>query len=193
MTAQAHDIVVFDGKGRALVGAAGIGLFEPATFGVMAVPWVTALWRGYHATYAVREDRLTLQRLAIGVGADGGAEARPSNALFGRELKRSGCGPVVLDDLAEPVSFSGGMLVGLDFIQGQYVPPGYHPAWKWRVVHELLFESGALEAVHDRSSEAAEVRARLSLRPDEPGGGRGADLDAWIRRCFSLNYDHEGA
>lgn len=188
MTGQAHDLVVFDGKGRTLVGASGTGLFEPSAFGVKAVPWVTALWRGYRATYAVQSDRLILQRLVIGVGADSSDGALRSTTLFGRELRRSSCGPVALDDLAQPVDFSGGLLVGHELIQGVGIPTGYHPAWRWRNVHELLFEQGLLKAACDRSPQAAEARARLSLRRDEPGATRGADLDAWIRKCFSLDY-----
>ncbi len=187
MSGQAHDLVVFEGKGRAIVGVSGIGLFEPSAFGVRPAPWVAAVWRGYRVTYAVHSDRLVLQRLVIGIDTDDSTEAAPK-MLFGRELRRSGCGPVVLDDLTEPVHFTGGMLAGHEFIQGLEVGGDCHPAWRWRAVHELLFESGLLKAACDRSWQAAEARARLSLRQNEPASARGADLDAWIRKCFSLEY-----
>lgn len=184
---QVHDLVVFDGRGCAIAGVSGTGLFEPSAFGVRPVPWVAAVWRGYRVTYAVQSERLLLQRLVIGVDADDSAGAAPK-MLFGRELKRSGRGPVVLEDLAEPVDFTGGMLVGHDSIQGLRIGVDYHPAWRWRIVHELLFESGVLKAACDRSWQAAEARARLSLRQDEPTSRRGADLDAWIRQCFNRDY-----
>jgi hypothetical protein len=146
VAAQAHDTVVFEGKGRALLGVSGVGLFEPSALGLKPIPWVAALWRGYRVTYAVRSDRLILERLVVGVGGDSSTQATEPQSLFGRELKRSGRGPVALDELAEPVDFSGGLLVGHEFIGGLDVGMSYHPAWRWRSVHELLFESGVLKA-----------------------------------------------
>jgi hypothetical protein len=190
VTGQAHDLVVFDGKGRAIVGVSGIGLFEPSAFGVKPVPWAAAVWRGYRATYAVDRERLVLRRLVIGLNADQSAEVVPKR-LFGREFAGSGCGPVVLDDLREPVDFTGGMVAGHEFIQGLRICPDCHPAWRWRTVHELRFERGALRAAWDRSWQAAEARARLLVREEVATNERGTDLDAWLRQCFSLEYGNE--
>jgi hypothetical protein len=91
--------------------------------------------------------------------------------------------------LREPVRFSGGLLLGDDFLRDLYVHMGFHPAWKFREVHELVFEKGRVVRESDRSAEMAEFREALAGRPLGPSNP--ADLEEverWIRRCFSLDY-----
>lgn len=42
------------------------------------------------------------------------------------------------------VPLSGGLLLGEGFIQELYVHMGFHPAWKYLHVIELIFEGGQL-------------------------------------------------
>ena len=46
------------------------------------------------------------------------------------------------------------------FIQNLYVHMGFHPAWKYREVHELLFEDGRLLHAQDRSAAMASNSGR---------------------------------
>ena len=79
------------------------------------------------------------------------------------------------------------MLLGDGFALGQYVHMGFHPAWKYREVHELIFEAGRLVAAEHRSAELAEFRAFMEQRASEPPQD-GPELEAWISRCFDRSY-----
>ena len=69
---------------------------------------------------------------------------------------------------------------------------GFHPAYKFRSVHELLFEQGTLTRSFDRSERMAQIRARFSpeqlrsLNRDDSDDE--ATVEKWVRECFSLDY-----
>ena len=67
---------------------------------------------------------------------------------------------------------------------------GFHPAWKFEHVEELLFEDGHLVHHEDVSEALAEVREVLRRQPLKPDA-READLAeilAWTKRCFEMDY-----
>jgi hypothetical protein len=66
---------------------------------------------------------------------------------------------------------------------------GFHPAYKFRQVHELVFEAGRVVKEADRSAEMAEFRDMLAGRPLQPGDPEDREaIERWVRRCFSLEY-----
>jgi hypothetical protein len=69
---------------------------------------------------------------------------------------------------------------------------GFHPAWKFRSVYELIFEKGKLAASHDRSQAMAEFRKRMKKRTQRSGSPDQGELMAWIQHCFSLEYEWWG-
>lgn len=84
--------------------------------------------------------------------------------------------------------FTGGLLLAQDFIRELYVHMGFHPPWKYRVVHELSFTDGRLTAERDRSAAMEEIRQRLVARPLGPDGTDQAELHRWIEQCFDRSY-----
>ena len=60
------------------------------------------------------------------------------------------------------VSFSAGLLLGQGFIGSTYVRMGFHPAWKFGRVVELLLDNGRATGIVDRSDELAAVRQRIA-------------------------------
>ena len=82
------------------------------------------------------------------------------------------------------VPFTGGLLLGADFIEELYVHMGFHPAYKYQHVLELTFETGQLLSQSDRSIEMEEIRHRKG-RGD---GKRSKDVVAWINDCFRTDY-----
>jgi hypothetical protein len=209
MTAQISDTFRFRDKPRALAGINGSGLFDPAQHGIQPVMISTACWRGYYSAYEVADSALFLTEIHLGLGeGDTAAAARGEGPkLFGKVPRRYTehghrtnlrTGEVTtswessdfrVGGLREVVPFTGGLLLGDDFIEEMYVHMGYHPAYKFRVVHELVFDCGRLVEEHDRSAQMAEFREMLSSRSLEPGSGASrAEIEEWIRRCFSLEY-----
>lgn len=190
MTAQVSDTVRYFGLDFSLAGISGDGLFEPAEHGLSPVAISTACWRGYYCTYLVQEDRLLLDTLHVGLqGQDAALAARGDGPLlFGARPgyhEQDRC--FVYASLDAPVPFTGGLLLGRDFIHELYVHMGFHPAWKFRQVHELLFEQGRLLEAFDRSEAAAEVRRGLT--PDDLRPGDPSKIAEWIERTFSLRYE----
>lgn len=190
VTAQLSDLVEFLGATYALAGVLGDPLFEPMDVGLKPVMISTACWRGYVCTYSVREDRLILSELLVGGQSElKGKQLTSDTALFG-----------VAPELFEPwrafkfqnlevfVPFSGGLLVGGDVIRSHYVHMGFHPAWKFEHVLELLFKDGVVTEWHDRSSKVAQVRHAIEAGEiDDPDGERGGIN--WVKKTFSLNYN----
>ena len=88
-----------------------------------------------------------------------------------------------------PIPFTGGLLVCQGFIREHYVHMGFHPAWKFEHVEELLFDDGHLTSHEDVSEALAAVRAKLATQRERPAPGAGlAEITAWVRRCFRLDY-----
>ena len=147
MTAQFPDIVMYQGAKFELAGINGTGLFEPETYGFKPTSWCTACWRGYLATYQVKEKRIFLQQLEISL-------TKPS---FGGKIevtkvaaqKISGIEAHESDEstfeysyrnMNLPLPFEGGILIARDFIRELCVRMGFHPAWKYQQVRELIFK-----------------------------------------------------
>ena len=176
MTAQIHDSVFYDGADYSLVGVGGAGLFDPAEHGLAVRMIHTACWRGYICGYTVDEEELFLTSLQVGMDD-------PPAKLFGARVQ-TGSGTVYAP-IREPVQFTGGLLLGAGFLRELYVHMGFHPAWKYERVVELLFDNGELTAAHDRSAAMAQRRsAQGSLQPTDP-----KDTKDWIETAFDRNYD----
>jgi hypothetical protein len=171
MTAQIPDEVVWQGEEYALTGIDGGPLFDPAEHGLELRMISTACWRGHVCTYGVVSDRLELTSLTVGMDD-------PPAELLGAPLVPSDYGEIRYQPLRLPIPFTGGLLIGAGFIHRLYVHMGFHPAWKYERVHELVFDAGRLTAHHDRSAAMAQVRAD---DPElEPGD--------WIRSTFDRTY-----
>jgi hypothetical protein len=191
VTAQAADTVELDGQSYSIAGIQGTPLFDPADCRIKPAMISTACWRGYLCWYQVSGGSLRLVRLVIGAGSTAaGRTVELGSALLGRPVVPgpSWTGPGwQADGLDVPVSFTGGLLLGQGFIRSTYVHMGFHPAWKFAKVIELLLHQGAVTRTLDRTAEFAAFRQRIAngeaADPDGPRGGAN-----WVRRTFSLDY-----
>jgi hypothetical protein len=184
MTAQAPDTVEVRGRAYAIAGASGSGLFSPAEHGLVTMPLTTANWRGYQASYAVRRGVLHLARLEIGLHPEARGDRAP--VLFGAGPDEEAAARLLYRFADAPIPYSGGLLLGDDFVWELYVHMGFHPAWKFRNVLELTLEEGRVVREHDRSEEMAEIRDRVAAGQDDPDAS--PDMVAWIQRTFELDY-----
>jgi hypothetical protein len=189
MTAQAPDVVRYAGRDYELAGVRGTGLFDPRDHGVEFVATTTANWRGHVPVYVVRDERLVLDALRdVGL-----PDVDPGEPL-GEDLPRiNGVAPVWGEwsleyrDLDLPLAFTGGLLLASGFLAELYVHMGFAPAWKFEVVHELVFEDGRLVRAHDRSAQVARVREEI-LRGQRDDPDDAANTIEWIARTFELDY-----
>lgn len=186
MTAQASDQITYKGDCYAIAGVKGEGLFDPEEFGIKPQGVCTACYRGFLCVYKVDEHQLVLDSLFIN-------SETPFPPLFGIEPKAKGRRSIVFaaeyEGLHHPIAYSGGLLAADEFIRELYVHMGFHPPWKYRVIHELIFQKGQLVEEHDRSDQMAMIRERLLKEPIEPRKTASRDeVSRWIEKCFSLDY-----
>ncbi|MHA1532525.1 MAG: hypothetical protein ACTSR6_11050, partial [Candidatus Heimdallarchaeota archaeon] len=91
------------------------------------------------------------------------------------------------DDLNLPISFTGFILLGKDFINEMYVHMGFQRPISYETVIEFQFREGEIIAVNDFSELIAK------LRKEDPTKGARPDFDEntkeWIDRMFSLDYN----
>ena len=93
------------------------------------------------------------------------------------------------ENIRLPIPFTGGLLVAKDFIWDLYIHMGFHPAWKYRNVHELLFDNGKSIKATDVSNRIKEIRDELIKEPLQPGSHRHPnEIMEWIKSIFSRDY-----
>ena len=286
MTAQMPDRVRLGKTTLSIQGVRGKSLFDPKNFN-LPVTWISsACWRGYVATYAVKDDHLILRDLLTrfdpemlnlsgsryelicsypdgtkvrcgivagqalvgnendchlklevnertrvvnfckdrviiaqrGGGGDFQRLAYGESFLLGGceiEVQLTGGDDVLFDSepprveghtgrwlrsginshcvkysaMAVPMKFTGGILACDGFIAEHYVHMGFHPAWKFEHVEELLFEDGKLTNRENVSSRLAEIRSELAANSSEPNiAATSGKVLKWIRTAFSLEY-----
>ncbi|WP_164008593.1 hypothetical protein [Pyxidicoccus trucidator] len=194
MTAQLSDNVRYLDRDFALSGVKGSGLFEPTRHGLEPQMQSTACRRGFVCIYAVSDGGLFLEELRLGLSPPEEQEVQAGRGkpLFGQAPRYVDTWDehVVYERLHAPVAFSGGLLVASDFVRELYVHMGFHPAWKYREVHELLFEKGRLVEARDCSQTMHRVRERLREQPLGPGGSASrSEIEQWVSKTFRLDQD----
>lgn len=192
MTAQINDMVFYRKINFVIAGISGTGLFEPQAHGIEPDVLSTACWRGYYVQYAIEDGLLLLTRVTLGLSTPDtrAADTGKGPVLFGAcpRYDEQDYG-WVYDGLRQPVEFSGGLLLGTRFVQELYIHMGFHPAWKYRDVREVLFEHGRLTSDFDRSADMEAARARLAEQPSRPDlTADNARIMEWIEQCFSRDY-----
>lgn len=187
MTAQFMDQVHYRDKTYALAGHQGDALFDPRAFGIHPMSSCTACWRGYVCSYALRDNTLFLDAISLSMFGQPpvfmNVVPMPDNGQFK-------IFDAVYEGLSYPVPFTGGILLADDFIEELYVHMGYHPAWKFRQVYELIFRDGTLIEEADHSESMHKLRKLMGDPPNIPMFGRKKKaIKKWIKECFSLEYN----
>lgn len=191
ITAQFSDIFLMENKKYDIAGVNG-ELFVPEKFGMRPIGVITACWRGYVATYALLEDILVLNNLNVSLGKFTDNKFFPEigpeiNGI--KPLNDSNSFNNFYKDLNLPIKLSGGILIANGFIAELYVHMGFHPAWKYKEVHELIFDEGKLKEKRNLSSKMAQIREELADTPLRPVLDE-VKLSEWIDSTFRLDYDH---
>lgn len=205
MTAQINDSIVYADLHFSIAGINGDGLFEPEQIGLEVRTLSTACWRGFYCEYSVDEGHLYLTRLTVGLSeCDASlAERGEGPEYFGTKPQRDKYEFVDAMTLKKgtdwddwyfagfrhPIHFSGGLLIARGFIEEMYVHMGFHPAYKYREVHELVFADGALQSAGDCSQQMKEFREVVADRPQSPSDPTDRKaIEVWIKRAFSRDY-----
>ena len=93
---------------------------------------------------------------------------------------------------SEPAGAASQIVLLADgFLHELHVHMGFHPAWKYERVVELIFEAGILRRAIDQSQRMAEIRAQILASGDSSFTGKGLEHDAiqsFIDRAFDRRY-----
>ena len=161
MTAQFHNLFRHNGKEYSIV-AHGSGLFQPADFQLSPIPASTACWLGYLTLYTTLDSHLMLDTLWANLREPTGP-AINGITPSGR-AKRYTMFNNVYKNLNLPMAYTGGITIATYFIQELYEHMGFHPAWKYRIVIELMFENGKWIHELDRSEDMAQYRLTMQKK-----------------------------
>lgn len=213
MTAQINDTFFYQDELYAVAGISEGDMFDPAVFGLEPTGICSNCWRGWQAEYALAGRQLVVDVLNVNLCQPdrprGSYERMPGPPIGGvlpvaddqadgqaeddeASLRRASRHPNRFnnryENLGHPLAYTGGLLLGAGFIRDLYVHMGFHPAWKYEKVIELMFEGGMLQKACERSAEMAELR-NLVLAQAEPGDARGRGSDAAIRKFIERAFD----
>ncbi len=199
MTAQINDTFRYRKKEYSVAGISEGEIFDISVLDLKPSMASTACWRGYQAVFAVVQARLVLDALHVNL-------LRPEREKnqYEREI-----GPVIngitpsppqedfdffnnhYDGLNYHLEYSGGLLLADGFIRSLYVHMGFHPAWKYETVIELVFDAGILKEEFDRSEQMAEIREMIGKsREKETSSERPSDeeIKQFVGRAFDRHY-----
>jgi hypothetical protein len=198
MTAQIPDTILIDEKGFSIVGVNGDELFTPQSVGITPVAVMSTCWRGYICEYKIIDNKLILNRLQLSFGLDDMSEEerkfvhQKSPPING--VSPTGTHPAfsnIYEGLNLEIHFTGGILAGDGFIKQLYVHMGFHPAWKYQTVFELIFENGNVQEIRNVSAQVEQIRSRMTEQPFEPDilKSNEQEVESWIEKTFRLDYD----
>lgn len=181
MTAQIQDRVVFQDEDYVIAGVKGSGLFLPSDFDMDSTMISTACYRGFYMTYHCENGQLWLTEMTL-------------RAPGGKYKPIAGVKPVIDQEwhvgrysgLRLKTPFTGGLLLGADFIGAMYVHMGFQKPTSYRSVIELSLEDGNLRSAVDHSEQIGQMRVNNQNRLK---AGRLDDIGGWISKMFSLDYD----
>ena len=161
----------------------------------MLRPASSACWRGFVRTFFIKDEKLLVKSLRVN---DAAIQKNPEGpTINGVAPERKKGKPILFNkfypDIFLQIDYTGSLLIGRDFERKLYVHMGFHPAWKYRQVHELVFTGGKLDSATDLSEKMAEIRRSVSTKDLKPSTGATRDeLKRWIDDCFSLDYNKGG-
>lgn len=151
-------------------------VFSPKEFGLMPKTISTSCWRGYYATYSVKNDKLQLVNLTIN------DETRSYPDINGVQAEITPSRPErFYRNIGVHLEFSGQLRLAKDFIKEMYIHMGYQTAHCFQTVYDLTFEKGVLVEALDRSEEVAALR-------NKHGESGVAGLDTSEKRIIKYYY-----
>jgi len=196
MTAQINDTFRYRNREYAVAGISEGELFDPSLLGLNPAGTCTACWRGYQAVFALSGSRLVLDALHVNLVKLGEGYEREEGPLI-NGVKPGEIGGEYdflnnhYEGLDYHLEYTGGLLLADGFIWELYVHMGYHPAWKYERVVELIFDAGILKNEFDRSEQMAEIRQRfLELQAEDDSSRMPTEdeIARFVERAFDRSY-----
>lgn len=196
MTAQIDDMFRYNGTDFSVSGISEGKLFDPGLLGLKPADTCSACWRGYQAIFAVSGSRLVLDTLHVNLLTEGKDYERQEGPPINGVTPTGSSGEHDwfnnnYTGLDYHLEYDGGLLLADGFIHDLYVHMGFHPAWKYTTVIELVFAKGILQQEFDRSERMAEVRQKIIGSRDNNAACRmptNVEIRDFVERSFDRKY-----
>ena len=147
MTAQTHDTILYNEESCWIIGASNGELFNPIWFGIVPEIISTACYRGYYATFEIKDSNLFLQEITLN-GKD-----KNYSLIFGTAPEIIEYNLEVYHNLNWKCSFTGSIRIGSDFIPEFYIHMGFQKPTAFKKVLDIKILEGKILEVVDRSFE----------------------------------------
>ena len=184
MTGQVPDTLIYNNSSYSIVGLKGEEIPSPLDYGLWPVSPNTANWRGFILTFIIVEDHLNLHEMNVTVKEIEGKP--PVINDVEPKVKKEGLNHLNYENMELKTQFTGKILIAKDFIDAMYVHMGFQSPISFETVIELEFSDGNLLTVNNLSETMKEYRRKNisdgKIKPTQ-------DVQAWIARTFSLDYD----
>ncbi|MGM0411098.1 MAG: hypothetical protein ACQEQF_10100 [Bacillota bacterium] len=180
MTAQIPDSIIYDDHKYSIAALENELPFNPEDYGLNPVPIDTSCWRGYYCDYIIKDKKLFLQELNVGLD-----ESEPPEVLGYKPDPGSSIIAAKYPGLDLAINYSGGMIATSELVKGFYVHMGFQPPFCFEKVIEFIFEDGDLSIVTDHSQKMRKIREKIN-------GARESyseNMMEFIENAFSLFYD----
>jgi hypothetical protein len=196
MTAQINDVFLYSSDSNkcsnyALVGITGNEILEISSLGLYPVPVSTASWSGHRKYYSIIDSQLVLSGLDINLGK---SQTKAAPAINGVSATHD-ADNLLFNSRYEGINllltYSGKLLIAVGFIADLYDHMGFHPSWKFKIVHELEFVGdGHLINEIDISDENAALRQRIMLADQYRLGDDATikDIETYVTNSFSRSF-----
>ncbi len=197
MTVQINDMFRYRDVEYAVAGISEGELFDVYVLGLKPEYVTTACWRGYQAFFSVVKSRLILDALHVNLFQEGeGYEQKEGPVINGIMPSPSKEAYSSFNNFYEGlnyhIEYSGGLLIADSFINDLYVHMGFHPAWKYKNVIELIFEKGALKAELNRSKRMEKIRKTVVKYKSKEESGQKPNRDEiarFVEQAFDRTYN----
>lgn len=183
MTAQISDKILFEDSTYSLIAIENEWPFKPNEYGFNPIMMSTACWRGYYCKYDILDGNVFLNELTISL------EDKPPT-WRGITAKRTDIfgEAAVYTNVNLKIDYSGGIIIGRDFIREFYVHMGFHRPHCYKFVYELVFDNGKLSKISDRSENMKRIRDNIRGNRTTKSTNTIHEIEEFIRRSFSLSF-----
>lgn len=183
MTAQISDEILFEGNTYSLVAIENEWPFKPSEHGFNPIMMSTACWRGYYCKYDIIDENIFLNELTIRL------EDKPPIWRDIKAKKADIFGEAsVYINVNLGINYSGGIIIGRDFIREFYVHMGFRRPHCYKFVYELGFDNGKLSKISDYSEDIKRIRDKIRENKITKNINTIHEIEEFIRGSFSFSY-----
>jgi tetratricopeptide (TPR) repeat protein len=184
MTAQVSSSISYKGKEYLIVAIENTWPFDPERYGIQSTIVTTANWSGYYCRYSVTEGMLLLSQFSI-------LSEKTPKIWNDISPRKGGFDEYTweYDGVNFPIIYTGGIVIGRDFLKEYLHNMGYPYPHSCRYVIEIFFKNGQIQNVIDHSLAMEVMRRKIKSSFREFKESQMKEMNkSFVSNAFSLSY-----